>query len=32
MPFTCHHIQENHPAAVSEFTPAETIASAVDLY
>jgi hypothetical protein len=32
MPFTCHYIQENHSDALSEFTPAETNASANDLY
>jgi hypothetical protein len=31
MPFTCHPIQKNRFADAGEFTPAETIVSAVDL-
>jgi hypothetical protein len=32
MPFTCHPIQENHPADFSDFATSETIARVVDLY
>jgi hypothetical protein len=30
--FTCHHIQENHPAAVGEFATEEPVARGVDFY